>query len=158
MGHSRAYFKKYLLPNAEDWKQNPLCERRAMNAILSANQMADWFFHQLDSESKSSIKSKTVNDLRKFLVARCADYQTVRDVADVHKHFSLDRASSRIKTVDAISTTTTAYAEVGYIEDGYWEGPVKITVDLGGGQIKELDGVLHNVIGMWDDLLSEYGW
>ena len=111
---AREFFDKYLIPNVREWEGEPLYERRAMNAVLSLNHMADWFFLQSKDEAKLPMSVTGTKQYREHLVsAECPDFQIIWDVADAHKHFKLDRKSAKVKEVDQtkVGEMATAYQD-----------------------------------------------
>ena len=75
---ARLFFDRYLQPNYQEWLTNRLDERLAMDAVLSANQLADWVFYELKSTNSLSLGVDSVSKLRRQLVENeCKDYQTL---------------------------------------------------------------------------------
>ena len=68
------YFEKYLRPNFEEWSANPLDERRAMNAVLSLNHMADWFYFRDCAGLPRIQATKKMNEFRTSLIEKCDDF------------------------------------------------------------------------------------
>ena len=155
---AREFFDKYLLPNFKEWERQPLDERFAMNATVSANQMADWFFKNLERESKLPNGVKNIKGFRDFLVAQeCSDFQIAWDIADAHKHFELDRQTANVKAAHQTSQGALGWGQGGYGEGVYGGGP-QIVVDFGNGKKRALSAPILKVVEMWVRLLSQNAW
>jgi hypothetical protein len=151
---AKSFFEKYLRPNFEEWTASPIDERRAMNAILSLSQMADWFYHENKSDPSKTASAKSVKDLRKHLVQSvCSDFQLIWDVAEANKHFELNRKSAQVKEARMTSVQKTPYLEEGYWEDGYVEDTDELVVDLGGGDFRSIIVSARRVYEMWERML-----
>jgi hypothetical protein len=155
---ARSFFEKYLRPNFEDWMVSPIDERRAMNAILSLNQMTDWFYHEIKSNPSQLALAASVSDLRKHLAQNeCSDFQLIWDVADAHKHFKLDRKSAKVIGAEMTSIQKTQYVEEGYWDDGYVEDEDELVVDLGSGDLRSIIVFAQRIYEMWERLLAKHG-
>ena len=156
---AREFYDKHLLPNFLEWERYPLDERRAMNATVSANQMADWYFQQLLDDGILPNDVTTLAKLRDKLVSQnCADFKLVWDVADAHKHFALDRKSADVKNANDTTVRITSYFEKGYLAEGYVADHEAISIDIGDGKSVELVKFVRNVLIMWENLLKQHGW
>src|SRR5262245_40862261 len=130
----RTFFENHVLPNYKEWLASPLDERLAKNAVADANNMAARVFHYWRGRDLSKIYgARNEGEYRNELAAReCQDFGLVRDVADVHKHFELDRPNCRVTRADH-----TAKGGMGLGEGGFGEGV------FGGGPqlvVKQYDG------------------
>ena len=146
---ARLFFDRYLQPNYQEWLTNRLDERLAMNAVLSANQLADWVFYELKSTNSLSPGVDSVSKLRRQLVENeCKDYQVIWDVADSHKHFELDRGKR-----DVTSAFQTTVGSLGYGQgrwgEGVWGGGPQIVVSIGEKSKRALSAPMKNVVAMW---------
>ena len=156
---AREFYDNYLLPNFLEWEQYPLDERRAMNATISANQMADWYFQHLQREGIPLNEATTPTKLRDKLASQyCADFKLVWDVADAHKHFALNRKSADVKNAIDTGVRVTSYVEKGYWAEGYVADQKVISIDLGDGKLVDLARLVRNVLVMWENLLKQHGW
>ena len=155
---AREFFDKYLIPNVREWEGEPLYERRAMNAVLSLNHMADWFFLQSKDEAKLPMSVTGTKQYREHLVsAECPDFQIIWDVADAHKHFKLDRKSAKVKQAVQTTVGSLGWGQGGYGAGVFGGGP-QIVVDFSNNKKRALSTPVQNVVKMWARLLLEKGW
>ena len=94
----RNFFDQHVLPNYDEWLAQPLDERCALNAVAAANNMAERVYHYWkDTDRAQVFDANTESKYRDELATReCGDFGLVRDVADAHKHLTLDRQSRRV--------------------------------------------------------------
>jgi hypothetical protein len=152
---AKSFFEKYLRPNIDDWTANPIDERRAMNAILSLNQMTDWFYNENKSDPSKIALAQNLNDFREHLIQNeCSDFQYIWDVADAHKHFMLYRKSANVKKAEDTSVQKTSYFAKGYVEEGYIQDEDELVVDIGDGDLRSLMSYAQNVYKMWGRILQ----
>jgi hypothetical protein len=152
---ARNFFEKYLRPNFEEWATCPADERRAMNAVLSLNQMADWFFYENKTHKSQVGDALSVGQYRDHLVrCECADFQIIRDVAEAHKHFMLKNIYAKVKRAEDTSVQKTSYFAKGYVEEGYIRDEDELVVDIGDGDLRSLMSYAQNVYKMWGRILD----
>jgi hypothetical protein len=148
------YFEKYLRPNFEEWSANPLDERRAMNAVLSLNQMADWFFYENKSQPSRVANARKVREFREHLVkCECDDFQIIWDVADAHKHFMLDNKYAKVKRAEDISIQKTSYFAEDYAAEEYSQDEDELVVNID-GDLRSVMSCAQNVYKMWECMLE----
>ena len=89
----RNFFDLHVQPNYEEWLDDPLDQRRAKNAVANANDMAERVYHHWkDTDSARVFNAANKGKYRDELAEReCRDFGLVRDVADAHKHVTLDK-------------------------------------------------------------------
>jgi hypothetical protein len=151
--NARSFLEKFLRPNFEEWAANPIDERRAMNAILSLNHMADWYFAENRSIPTKVGRATALKGYCDYLVSNeCSEFKWVWDVAEAHKHFRLDRRSAIIISTDQITVHTTDYVEEDYWDD-YTEDWEELVVDLGASGIVPLMHAAQLVLKMWERLV-----
>src|SRR5208282_1562095 len=101
----RYFFDIHLMPNCTDWDAQPSDERRAMNAVMSANQMADWVFSywQQHGDQNKLYDSTKPGEYRTKLVEReCQNFALLRDIAECHKHFCIHRNGRQLSSVGQV--------------------------------------------------------
>ena len=156
----RRFFDVHLRPNCEEWLASPVDERRAMNAVAAANNMAAWALHQwsdLDDKKVYGILKDKESQYRSELASKeCADFALVRDIAEAHKHFHLSRRPRRLTSSDQTGSGATGWGEGGWGEGVYGGGP-QLIITLDDGNKRPLTAVMKNVIKMWEDLLARWG-
>jgi hypothetical protein len=94
----RHFFDSHVMPNYHDWRASPLNERLAKNAVADANNMAARAFHHWRSLEPAKIYGAQKEGLYRDELAKreCQDFAILRDVAEAHKHFQLDRLTRRL--------------------------------------------------------------
>jgi hypothetical protein len=153
----RAFFENHLLPNYNEWLASPLNERLAKNAVADANNMAARVFHYWRDRDLTKIHGAgNEGHYRNELAAReCPDFSLVRDVADAHKHFELDRPSRRVTRADQTAKGGMGCREGGVVEGVFGGGP-QLVVKLDDGTKRPLSAIMKNVVEMWERLLSRW--
>ena len=145
--------------NYDEWLASPLDERRAMNAVAAANNMAAWAFKYWHHRDAAEVyRAKDEGPYRNELAVReCPDFALVRDVAEAHKHFELDRKKPLpdVTRADQTGPGSTGWGEGGFGEGVYGGGP-KLVVTLHDGTKRALTAVMKNVIVMWEQLLTRW--
>jgi hypothetical protein len=114
----RNFFEQHVRPNYEEWRQEPLNERRAKNAVSDANNMAARVFHYWNGRDQSQIYgARREGDYRDELAAReCPDFALVRDVAEAYKHVELSRPTRRVTRYDQTAAEPTKWNAVRWNE------------------------------------------
>ena len=151
------FFDGHVKPNYEDWLASPLDERLAKNAVADANNMAARAFrYWRDREPARVYRANNEGRYRDELAAReCPDFALVRDVADAHKHFHLDRPTRLVTRSDQTGPGAIGWGEGGYGEGVYGGGP-QLVVTLDDGSKRPLTAIMANVIEMWEQLLTRW--
>lgn len=154
----RDFFENHVRQNYDAWMADPLKEHLAKNAVADANNMAARVFHHWKDVDRAQVfGANNEGEYRNELAARaCPDFALVRDVADAHKHFNLDRPSRRVTRADQTGTGRTGYGEGGFGEGVYGGGP-QLVVSLDDGGKRPLSAVMKNVMEMWERLIAGWG-
>jgi hypothetical protein len=102
--------------------------------------------------------SRQTTKYRRFLASNeCADFQTIWDIADSHKHLELDRNRARsLYTADSVDSGSLGFGEGGYGE-GDWGGGPQLVIQFGDGTRRAFSAPIENVIAMWVRLLGAWG-
>ncbi len=91
------FFETHVKANHDDWCNDPRDERKAMNAAVSANQMADHIYHYFSENNDGQLLGATnLDEYRRALAAIQPDFALVRDVAEAHKHVHLGALRDRV--------------------------------------------------------------
>lgn len=113
--------------------------RNDWNAAITASTRAYHLREHLPDQYKKSYSD---------LVAICADYALLRDVANASKHNHLTRGDAQIASADSIRewVVITMYHD----DSGEYKNATKsIEITLKDGTTRELFDVLTNVVNMW---------
>ena len=153
----RHFFENHVLPNYNEWLASPLDGRLAKNAVAGANNMAARVFHYWRGRDLSKIYgARSEGKYRNELAAReCQDFGLVRDVADAHKHFELDRPNRRLTRADQTAKGGMGWGEGGFGEGVFGGGP-QLVVKQDDGDKRALSAIMQNVIEMWRRLLTHW--
>lgn len=149
------FFDRHVLPNVAEWRKSPLDLRLAMNAAVSLNQMADYFWHQFsESEPDRVFAETTVRRFRRELSTRHPNYGLIRDVADAHKHLKLDRDDRVLTSAGQTGVGSLGFGEAEY-GLGTFGGSEEVVIELDSSQRRHFSGVVEDVVRMWEAMLSE---
>lgn len=151
---AKTFLDTHVLPNVSEWRKSALDLRLAMNAAVSLNQMADYFWHQFfESEPDRVFAKSDVGAFRRELATRHPSFGLIRDVADAHKHLKLNR-NDRVLT----SAGQTVLGSLGFGEAEYglgsFGGSEEVVIELDSGQRRHFSGILEDVVAMWEAMLS----
>lgn len=153
----RRFFDDHVKPNYAEWLKNPLDQRLAKNAVADANNMAARVLqYWLARDAWQVYGVTTERAYRDELAAReCPDFGLVRDVADAHKHFRLDRSSRQVTGTDQTAIGAIPFGGGGYGEGVYGGGP-QLVVTQDDGTQRALTAIMKNVMEMWARLLGRW--
>ncbi len=124
-----------------------------MNAVVSANQMADHMHHYLSENNKSLLLGATGSHKYRIALAEIEpDFALVRDVAEAHKHVHLDRPDAQVRSADRTNIQPSRYGEMPYGEGLY--SASQFVVELEGGSKRALSALMNKTIEMWEAQLK----
>ena len=154
----RNFFDQHVLPNYDEWLAQPLDERRARNAVAEANNMAARvYLHWKDTDRARVFDANSESEYRDALATcECEDFALVRDVADAHKHLTLDRRSRRVSQASQTGVGSLGWGQARWGE-GVWGGGPQLVVTLDDSTKRPLTAIMRNVMEMWERLLVGSG-
>jgi hypothetical protein len=158
----RYFFDTFLEPNYRDWLRDTDNIRLAMNAAVSANQMADWCLiywsiHDWSKVSNIPADRAGADKYRKFLASNeCPDFSVIRDVAESHKHLKLDNPNTRISSATNIRKGSLGWGE-GRWGEGKFGGTPQLVVYFNDATKRAFSAPMKNVFEMWVRLLAQWG-
>jgi hypothetical protein len=158
----RYFFDTFLEPNYRDWLVDTDNIRLAMNAAVSANQMADWCLIYWSNHDRSKVGNvapgkRGPDRYRKFLVSNvCSDFSVIRDVADCHKHLRLENPNARITSATNVREGSLGWNEARWGE-GKFGGTPQLIVYFDDATKRAFSAPMKNVFAMWDVLLTSWG-
>ena len=124
MNNPRRCFEIHVKANHDDWCSDPLDERKAMNAAMSANQMADHLYHYLlENNDSRPFGARNPGEYRRALAEIEPDFALVRDVAEAHKHVQIGRSDAQVRSADRTNVQPSRYGEMRYGEGDVHELP-----------------------------------
>ena len=145
----------------EDWRSEPLSERRARCVAGFVNDMAEWAHHHLHLDYKKAA------DFREYMKRQHADFHIVVDVANGTKHVKLREPSRASGQLDNRIVTHAEQMQLhshddidsvpdfDLIED--FDSLSEWIVELNDKRRKSLAPLLHTCIQMWGDFLKARG-
>ena len=156
MSNPRRYFETHVKANHADWCNEPLDERKAMNAAVSANQMADHMYHYLSENDNSQLLgARNPGEYRGALAEIEPDFALVRDVAEAHKHVQIGRSDAQVRSADRTNVQPSRYGEMRYGEGVY--SASQFVVELEDGDKRALSALMTKAIEMWSAQLDAAG-
>lgn len=153
MSRAHLFFAEHVAPSVQEWEESPLEPHRAMSAAVSLNQMADYFWHEYGSEPAKVLGATNLNAFRRALAASTPEYALIRDVADAHKHFKLDRSDRNLTDASQATVGSMGWGEAKW-DEGKWGSPPEIVVTYDDGSKHHFSSAVYKVCGMWKAMLS----
>ena len=154
MAVSRAqlFFDEHIVPSVREWEASPLEPHRAMNAAVSLNQMADHFWHEHHGDSTKVLGATSLGSFRNALTAAVPAFGLVRDVADAHKHYKLDRPNRNVTDASQATARPMGWGEAAW-DEGQWGSPPEIVVTYDDGTKHHFSTAVKKVVTMWKGML-----
>lgn len=101
---SEIFFKRYVEPAYAEWKENSGDIRLSNIFASELNNIAEHYWHTVhESDPDKVFHQKSVGKYRESLSQHSPSHGLIRDVADSHKHLSLNRNSSSLKSDEQVS-------------------------------------------------------
>ena len=135
------WFNDDVWPNYGEYKADPLNERKARNAAISARHFPERVFHYYEAYDRSRLhETKSPAALLDYLAKkhRCPELEILKEVADASKHhFPFEKnVGSRL-----VTTAT----------DAVWKYGDKLYIR---GWNRDFDEVLEKVVAFWRSWLG----
>lgn len=148
------FWDAHVWPALDAWSGDPTDLRLALSAVLPLYHTADHVWHSYASVDPAKVLgTSSPSQYRSILAQLHPEFAIVRDVAEAHKHCSLDRLT-RVVT----NAAQTQPGSLGYGEGGYGTGPFgggpSLIVELDDGSRVHLSAFVGYVCSMWEDLLA----
>jgi len=154
------FFDTFLVPNYCDWDTDQDNIRLAMNAAVSANQMADWcliYWAMRDCTKIGNCSKYESKKFREHLASKeCNDFAVIHDVADCYKYPELTRNDAKVSSAKAVSEGSLGWGEGGWGE-GKWDGGPQLVIHFDNATKRAFSAPMKNVFEMWNDLLKRWG-
>jgi len=147
------FFDVHVRPAVDEWNRAPADMRKAMDAAVELNQMADYFFHEYSvSDPGRVFSTSNLAALRAELGRRFPDFAILRDVAEAHKHVKIQRSGRYVTSAGQTLSISVGLgsAELGEDELG---GSKSIIVQLDNAQTMRLKHLIVSAVKMWESLL-----
>jgi len=149
------FYTKHVAPAVAEWQSNVLDERLAMNAAVALNQMADHYYRSFTAGDGRLFGASSPNTLRKVLAKQEPSFALLRDVAEAHKHVTLNRDDRQVTSADQTTVGTMGWgeAEFGY---GQFGSPPELVVFLDSNEKRHFSALVDRTVIMWETLLKEF--
>ncbi len=125
-----------------------------MNAAVSLNQMADYFWYLFSELEPDRVFAKsTIGQFRRELTVRHPSYGLIRDVADAHKHLKLNRDDRVLTSAGQTGIESLDFGEAEY-GSGTFGGSDDLVIELDSGHKQHFSSVVDDVVTMWKEMLT----
>jgi hypothetical protein len=151
--NSRDFYEK-LLQEFDDFQQDQLSARHAINCAITAHHMHEWVWGDWLKTDHAVWKKLGIRDKDSFvawLEGVCPGFNTVQDIANGSKHFD--------RTAMQKTRATGAFDSAAFDHDAFDTARLEVQMDDGrGGSTHILAEVLfNNLIIFWRDFLRDHG-
>jgi hypothetical protein len=153
MTRANDFFSNYVMPAISRWRANDTDLGLAKIAAVNLNQMADYYFCSYPAGDPKLFGLSNVTELRDELRKRYPAFALIHDVADAHKHVSLNRRSRQVTSTDQTNLRSLGYGEAEY-GGGRYGSPSEVVVELDSGQKRHFSMLVDESAGMWQALLA----
>jgi hypothetical protein len=143
---------EHIVPSVREWEASPLEPHRAMNAAVSLNQTADHYWHEHHSDLSRVLGAASIGAFRNALAATTPELGLIRDVADAHKHYKLDRPNRKLTDASQATQGAMGWGEAAWGE-GQWGSPPEIVVTYDDGTKHHFSSAVRKVLAMWKGML-----
>ncbi len=134
------WFEEIVEPNYQEFLQNRLSRRHAINAASTTYHFFERLYHYYSQEGRTSdlLGSTRLSDFRDALISKCPDLGLLREVANATKHHLIERkSSSKVMTATGMTHVTETDLVVG---------------DTG----RQFSDVIGNVMRFWREWLDQH--
>ena len=148
MSRATDFFTSIVKPTADEFFGDTGDIRRGRLAAIVLYHMADYW------QLENTAAFKTRNILCEHLIAKCQEFQIIRDVADASRHAQLDHSATpprKLKSSDQITRPPSLF-EAPFGEAVFNEA-TKVVVTLNDGTSRLLAPVARSVLSMWENEL-----
>lgn len=148
------FFDTHVTPAYGEWINDPINIRLAMSAVVALNQMADYLWHAYSNvEPNLVLSAASPGAFRAELARRHVHFAIIRDVAEAHKHVTLDRGSRVLTEADQTAVGATGWGEADFGTGPYGGGP-SVVVELDDGTKHHLSHSAKEVLQLWLSILG----
>jgi hypothetical protein len=148
-----AYFDEHVIPNLREWTSQPTADNRAMNLAISLNHLADHFWEEHQTDPSKPLSARSLKEFREKLVDLTPEFGLIRDVADAHKHFKLNRTDRNVTHATQTAVGAMGWGEAAW-NHGTWGGTPEVIVTFDDGSKHHFSMAVAKVMSMWQTLLG----
>lgn len=150
---AHTFLQTHVVPGINDFVASPLDIRIAMNSAVALNQLADYFWRSYSTTDPALVfHTANVGVFRDELGKRHPEFAIVRDVAEAHKHMSLNRIPRVVTGSVQTAVGSTGYGVSRY-GTGPWGGGPSIVIDLDNGNHVHFSSMAKTVFDLWQAML-----
>ncbi|MFB6448927.1 hypothetical protein [Bradyrhizobium tunisiense] len=156
-----SFYDLFVVPNLQDFLDDPTSIRKSVNAAVSAFQMADIMYKFYERSDPSKISAwPTQTEFLKFLSAREPSFLTLHSVATAYKHLYTNKGFYEIPSSGDLYVLDVPGAELTqawqFDERGSPQPPGDVFVRRRGKPDKSMTTALKEVVeGMWPAVLPD---
>ena len=150
---AHSFYSLHVMPNVAEFRASLLDLRRAMNAAMVIDHMADHYWEAFKGDPTRVYASASLGAFRKELAKECPEWACLRSVAEAHKHVQLDRKNRLVTSASQTSSQT-----IGYGLAPYGTGPFNgesLTVQLDDGSWQHISHIVEQSVSFWEKLLGQ---
>src|SRR5262249_24799616 len=143
----------------EAWRTDPLTEHKMNSAMAALNNIAAYAFNYWHTSASATVyHANNEGEYRTQLANReCKDFAVLRDIAEGHKHVTLDRRFRQVTNADQIAMQYAGGAFSAAFSADFDIGGDQFVVTLDDGTKRRVRDIAENVLRMWEQLLTRYG-
>jgi hypothetical protein len=132
------FWHEVVVKNCDEFFSFPDSFQHAMNAVFALDSLVVriYPFDSLTNESESAFKKRLSEEV--------TDYGLVRDVADAHRHPSLNRTGVQVSSLDQLALQSLGYGDARFGE-GKFGGPPQLVIQTE-SDVRILSGVVLNCL------------
>jgi len=154
LSSAQTFFDIHVLPSVESWRKHPFDIRLAMQTAVALNQMADYFWHSYQTINPDLVFfAENAGAFRKELAKKNLCFELIRDVAEAHKHVTLNRPGRSLTDARQTAVGATGFGEARFNE-GPWGGGQSIVIELDDGSKAHLTMLIDQVVHLWGSMLT----
>ena len=102
------WFNDTVLPNYNEYMSDPLCRRKAVNALVTTYHFWERLYEYYNDTDSPHLSGMSKKDFRKHLIGLCPDIELAGIGANAVKHQLIMRAGGLEFTATGVTTRTDA--------------------------------------------------
>jgi hypothetical protein len=153
------YLEKIVIPDYDDFRNNPTDLRLALHVAVSLFQLRDWVL-----EERGAIKGwRRAEDIQTFLQNKCNDFGLIKDIANSSKHLVLKRPSTPLTGMTGagqVLTTMVPTAVLAKMDAREYDedSGSAVVIEVPDRKALMFAAIAESVLKMWKDLFLTEGW
>lgn len=135
-----------------EWLKSKSDISRCMNLACALNNMFDYDWKTNTEELKVKYSVNSLIELKNKLSALYFNIGMIRDIADSHKHFTIERSNAMVKSADNMKNIFIGFGQGFGLRFG---GGKILIVHLANGDTHYFDVIVDSVYNFWSQRVSE---